>query len=95
MTCRPPNGCGHEFCWLCLGDWKSHSEQTGGFYKCNKFEGLSSNEKESKKKEFDKEKSMLEKYIFYFERFNNNSKAEKQAKEDQKKIQDTISDLHR
>lgn len=21
MTCRPPQGCGHEFCWLCLGSW--------------------------------------------------------------------------
>lgn len=44
----------------------------GGFYKCNKYENMSTDEKDSKKKEFDKEKSMLEKYSFYFERFNNN-----------------------
>ncbi len=37
MTCRLPNGCGHEFCWMCLADWNTHGEATGGFYKCNKF----------------------------------------------------------
>lgn len=21
MTCRPPGGCRHEFCWVCLGPW--------------------------------------------------------------------------
>lgn len=81
MTCRPPNGCGYEFCWLCLGEWKTHGEKTGGYYKCNKYEDMSQNEKDNKKKEFDKEKSQLEKYIFYFERYNNNNKAEKQAKD--------------
>jgi ariadne-1 len=25
MTCRPPGGCGYEFCWLCLGDYRTHS----------------------------------------------------------------------
>jgi len=34
MTCR---NCGHHFCWLCLGDWKQHGTETGGFYNCNKF----------------------------------------------------------
>ncbi len=33
MTCK---NCTHEFCWLCLGDWKGlHGEKTGGFYNCN------------------------------------------------------------
>ncbi|PVF96666.1 hypothetical protein CPB86DRAFT_708599, partial [Serendipita vermifera] len=22
MTCKPPGGCGYEFCWLCLASWK-------------------------------------------------------------------------
>lgn len=32
MTCRQ---CRHEFCWLCLGDWKKHGSNTGGFFACN------------------------------------------------------------
>lgn len=35
MNCR---SCGHDFCWMCLGPWKSHNQATGGYYKCNKFE---------------------------------------------------------
>lgn len=23
MTCRPPGGCGYEFCWLCLADYNT------------------------------------------------------------------------
>lgn len=39
--------CNHEFCWVCLGDWKEHGTATGGYYKCNKYE-----EKITKNKEF-------------------------------------------
>lgn len=28
MTCRKA-GCGYEFCWLCMGDYRKHSEETG------------------------------------------------------------------
>lgn len=73
MTCSQ---CKHQFCWLCNGDWNEHGEKTGGFYKCNKFEGLSQDEKTKKKSEIDKEKSLLEKFIFYYDRFNNNEKSE-------------------
>lgn len=38
MTCRTQAGCGYEFCWLCLGDWKEHGSATGGYYACNKYE---------------------------------------------------------
>jgi len=34
MTCKQA-GCGHEFCWLCKGDWKDHGSNTGGFQACN------------------------------------------------------------
>lgn len=34
MTCR----CGYQFCWLCLGDWTSHGDSTGGYYRCNVFQ---------------------------------------------------------
>ena len=31
MTCR---GCKFEWCWVCMGDWQQHGNQTGGYYKC-------------------------------------------------------------
>jgi len=29
--------CRHQFCWLCLRDWKTHGNHTGGLYDCNVF----------------------------------------------------------
>ncbi len=37
MTCRK-SGCGYHFCWMCLKGWDTHGQDTGGYYKCNKFE---------------------------------------------------------
>lgn len=41
MTCRK-NSCKYEFCWLCMGAWTEHGTNTGGFYKCNKYDELNS-----------------------------------------------------
>jgi len=32
MVCH---NCHHEFCWICRQDWKLHSTDTGGFFRCN------------------------------------------------------------
>jgi hypothetical protein len=34
MTCRK---CRHDFCWICMQDWSLHSNNTGGFFQCNRF----------------------------------------------------------
>merc|ERR1719238_513968 len=50
MTC---DRCKHQFCWLCMRPYSEHSEETGGFYACHKFEmrvkeeGKSEEEKEA------------------------------------------------
>jgi hypothetical protein len=36
MSCRK---CRHEFCWICMREWSSHSQQTGGYFQCNRFQG--------------------------------------------------------
>ena len=35
MSCK---NCKFEFCWVCMEDWKEHNQQTGGFFKCNKYD---------------------------------------------------------
>jgi len=32
MVCH---SCHHEFCWICRQDWRLHSTDTGGFFRCN------------------------------------------------------------
>lgn len=34
MNCRK---CRKEFCWICMQDWSLHSDNTGGYFQCNKF----------------------------------------------------------
>ena len=35
MSCSTYNGCGHEFCWLCLTDWNTHLSNNGEYIECN------------------------------------------------------------
>ena len=37
MKCAA-KGCRHEFCWICLTPWSKHGSETGGFWRCNRFE---------------------------------------------------------
>jgi len=73
MTCAK---CGHQFCWLCKGDWSQHGSQTGGYYVCNKY-----NEQNSQGKQSDEEKDMvnnqklLQKFEYYFKRFKGSTEA--------------------
>jgi len=92
MTCNTSyGGCGHEFCWLCRGNWSEHGSQTGGFYSCNKYDvSLYKMEDESN----EKLKAELEVYIFYFHRYEAHSQAMKiadqQRREASQKAQEII-----
>jgi hypothetical protein len=37
MTCSNRQ-CRHEFCWICREDWKLHNTETGGFFRCNRWQ---------------------------------------------------------
>jgi ariadne-1 len=94
IQCR---SCQHDFCWLCLGLWKDHGSATGGYYNCNKYENLKKEGKgdlEAEEKKRDAARSELEKYMFYFERFNNHAKSEKHAKALKTTIIKYIERLH-
>ncbi|KAJ6235806.1 e3 ubiquitin-protein ligase ari5-related [Anaeramoeba flamelloides] len=62
MTCKR---CRHEFCWICMGNWKAHG---GSFYSCNKYKPKTDNNKK-------KSKAALEKYFHYMSRFENHEKS--------------------
>ncbi len=70
MTCQiAAGGCGYEFCWICLGEWKTHG---GSYYKCEKY---NPNDFEKKKESMKSEiKLELEKYANYFESYNEEEK---------------------
>lgn len=34
MSCRK---CRYEFCWVCMQDWNLHSQNTGGYFQCNRY----------------------------------------------------------
>jgi ariadne-1 len=84
MTCRKEaGGCGYEFCWICLGEWKPHGSS---YYQCNKFDKETQTSKEEKVKNV---KMELEKYIFYFDRFMNHQRAQELV---EKKLKNQIKD---
>ena len=87
MTCLQ---CRHEFCWVCMGDWKEHGTATGGYYKCNVYEKKLASDKgfSDAEKKRDEAKHELERYTFYFTRYDSHDKAMTYAQ----KIKPTLDD---
>lgn len=64
MTCK---SCSFNFCWICRTDWNTHSDN----YKCNKFE----ESKIARKDSSNSAREMLERYLFYYNRYANHEQA--------------------
>ena len=65
MTCNYAN-CKHEFCWVCLGSWEDHKQN----YNCNKIQDMTKiGQFKHSQEKFDREKSELERSVFYLDRF--------------------------
>lgn len=83
MTCpKKAGGCGHEFCWICMDKWSIHGSQ---YYKCNFFDEKKSKETEKDKNKIDAKK-VLEKFNFYYDRYNIHSKSLEHMKKLHNKI---------
>ncbi|KAL2935636.1 putative E3 ubiquitin-protein ligase ARI7, partial [Bienertia sinuspersici] len=69
MICRPP--CNYHFCWLCLGDWFTHSGCNSYIIKHSNAEIMRHHAQNS-----------LQRYAHYYERWASNNKSQRKAKED-------------
>ncbi|KAL8426397.1 hypothetical protein Efla_006229 [Eimeria flavescens] len=67
--------CQHEFCWLCLGDWKQHS--TASFYRCNIYEKQNQEGKPDAGRT--DTQHLLERYAHFFERYRAHSHGQQVA----------------
>jgi ariadne-1 len=81
MSCQQ---CRFEFCWICMGDWHDHGANTGGYYKCNRYDNNTDNT--SDQSDAARAKRDLDRYLHYYKRFHAHQEAQKFAK---KQLKDT------
>jgi len=95
MICSKAGGCGHEFCWLCLGEWATHGTSTGGYYQCNIYDKQAKEGKHTEEETTrQKAKHALDKYIFYFERFMDHDRGMKLTVREENDIESKVQTLH-
>jgi len=82
ITCQR---CKHEFCWICSGDWASHGANTGGYYRCNKYDPNNGNTDDTS--DAAEAKRELDRYLHYYKRFHAHSEAQKFAKKQLKETE--------
>lgn len=74
MRCSPPGGCGKSFCYVCEEPWEDDSDGThhrSYHMNCSKFKDKNLNS--------EKEKNVLARYNFYFEKFLGCDSAKRKA----------------
>jgi len=71
MTCRKEaGGCGYEFCWICLGEWKPHGSS---WYECKKYNPTDVDKKKEQMRL--NTKYELERYANFYDSYSNEVKA--------------------
>ncbi|KAK2189848.1 hypothetical protein NP493_95g01008 [Ridgeia piscesae] len=78
--------CKHDFCWMCLGDWKNHGSE---YYECSRYKENPNIANESAHAQA---REALKKYLFYFERWENHAKSLKLEEQAMKKIRARIEE---
>lgn len=73
MTCQK---CKYEFCWICMGDWKEHGANTGGYYKCNKYGDDTPATGNGGNSDAARAKKELDRYLHFYQRFHAHEQAE-------------------
>lgn len=86
--------CGFNFCWLCGQPWSGHSERTGGYYACNRYEADKKEGKhDAELARREQAKNSLERYMHYFERYSFNSDAAQRGKKELRNLGSTLQTL--
>lgn len=78
--------CKHHFCWMCFGDWKTHGSE---YYECSRYK---ENPSVAQEANHVKARRALEKYLHYYERYENHNKSLKLEEELQKSIMRKIEE---
>lgn len=76
--------CKFHFCWMCLEDWKKHGSE---YYECSRYK---ENPILIQETNHLKARRALERYLHYFERYENHSKSLKMEEEMRTKIIEKI-----
>uniref|UniRef100_A0A8C7XT68 RBR-type E3 ubiquitin transferase n=1 Tax=Oryzias sinensis TaxID=183150 RepID=A0A8C7XT68_9TELE len=83
-------GCNHmvsgNFCWMCLGDWKSHGSE---YYECSRYKENPDIVNQSQQAQA---REALKKYLFYFERWENHNKSLQLEAQTYHRIQEKIQE---
>lgn len=78
--------CKYDFCWMCLGDWKTHGSE---YYECSRYKENPNIANESVHAQA---REALKKYLFYFERWENHAKSLKLEEQTLSKITSRIQE---
>ncbi|CAH8857173.1 unnamed protein product [Trichobilharzia szidati] len=78
--------CHYEFCWVCLGVWKSHDAE---YYFCSKYQENPDAAKESVRT---RARESLERYMFYYERWENHERSLRLEHDHRARIQARINE---
>jgi ariadne-1 len=62
---------------ICVGGWAEHGQNTGGYYKCNRYDSNESNNPEATAAQ--KAKAGLDRYLHYYQRYHGHDSALKFA----------------
>ncbi|XP_017323872.2 E3 ubiquitin-protein ligase ARIH2 isoform X2 [Ictalurus punctatus] len=76
--------CKHDFCWMCLGDWKTHGSE---YYECSRYKENPDIVNQSQQAQA---REALKKYLFYFERWENHNKSLQLEAQTYQRIQEKI-----
>ncbi|KAL5005870.1 hypothetical protein ScPMuIL_017028 [Solemya velum] len=96
--------CKHDFCWVCLDQWRRHNSSTGGYFKCNRYEAVKKVEDQTTNIATEAEAKNtrmqeLNRFVHYYTRFKNHENSYKleepllsTAKDKMMKLAEAVTD---